>query len=633
MTQKKKISTLETPVSAKQKLIFWLLILLFPLILLGLLEAGLQWVNYGGNYPLFIDASSDYPDYQMINPLVGKRYFTSQTRSPTPPVDLFLKIKPENGVRIFTMGGSSMAGYPYSFNVTPAKILQRRLHDIFPEKNIEVINTAMTAVNSYTLLDFTDEILAKEPDALLIYAGHNEYYGALGAASTESFGSIRNLVNLSLKLRRYKTFLLLRDLLTKISVSMQEYSTGGTIRNPNATLMARMVGEQKIAYGSPIFESGKLQFAGNLREIIEKARAAGVPVILSELVSNTRDQPPFVSLPGPDGDADKLFVEARKYEKKGAIEKARMLYQKAKDYDGLRFRAPEDFNQIIHQLADEYNLTVAKATASIAQICPNSLPGECYFLEHLHPNIDGYFALSDAFLMALLESNAVAENYTKGRIKPWQKVRKEWGVTELDIAYADFRIAFLKAGWPFKANAAPNMDDIAFTATTKAESLAVKTWQDKTYDREHAHVDLAGYFSAQGNYKAAFQEYRALIHYMPQNQTAYIRAAEMLINDKSLNESIPYLHQALKLGDSVYANKWLGQIYLYKSQNQRALSHLEKAAANSKDDPQLLYNLAGAYALNRNYKAAINSLDALDRIFPNYPEAINLRAQIVDKLK
>ena len=29
---------------------------------------------------------------------------------------------------------------------------------------------------------------SQEPDAVLIYAGHNEYYGALGVGSTESLG-------------------------------------------------------------------------------------------------------------------------------------------------------------------------------------------------------------------------------------------------------------------------------------------------------------------------------------------------------------------------------------------------------------------------------------------------------------
>jgi len=37
----------------------------------------------------------------------------------------------------------------------------------------------MAAINSYALLDMVDEVIQQSPDAVLIYTGHNEYYGAL----------------------------------------------------------------------------------------------------------------------------------------------------------------------------------------------------------------------------------------------------------------------------------------------------------------------------------------------------------------------------------------------------------------------------------------------------------------------
>jgi len=62
-------------------------------------------------------------------------------------------------------------------------LLKHRLSHTFPNKNIEVINTGITAVNSYTLWDLTDDIIEQKPDLVIIYAGHNEYYGALGVGS------------------------------------------------------------------------------------------------------------------------------------------------------------------------------------------------------------------------------------------------------------------------------------------------------------------------------------------------------------------------------------------------------------------------------------------------------------------
>ena len=46
----------------------------------------------------------------------------------------------------------------------------------------------MSAVSSYTLLDFSDEIVDYQPDAILIYAGHNEYLGILGVGSVLAGG-------------------------------------------------------------------------------------------------------------------------------------------------------------------------------------------------------------------------------------------------------------------------------------------------------------------------------------------------------------------------------------------------------------------------------------------------------------
>ncbi len=177
--------------SLRKKRVFFVMVLSLPLVIFILLELLLQLINYGDNLDLFIDAPADFPQYQMANPKVARRFFNRVTAVPSPPMDLFLKHKPAKGYRIFVLGGSTAAGYPYSANVLFSRILQRRLSDAFPERKIEVINLAMSAINSYALLDFMDEVLNKQADLILIYAGHNEYYGALGVASAESIAKYR----------------------------------------------------------------------------------------------------------------------------------------------------------------------------------------------------------------------------------------------------------------------------------------------------------------------------------------------------------------------------------------------------------------------------------------------------------
>ena len=58
--------------------------------------------------------------------------------------------------------------------------------------HVEVINLGMTAVNSYVIRDLSQRVMEYKPDAVIIYAGHNEYYGSFGAASTQ-FGFVNNI--------------------------------------------------------------------------------------------------------------------------------------------------------------------------------------------------------------------------------------------------------------------------------------------------------------------------------------------------------------------------------------------------------------------------------------------------------
>jgi len=226
------IEQLQSELDKTRKRIFTFIIILLPVLFIVFLELGLRVFKFGGDLSLFILAPEDVSDYMMCNPNVGRRYFFIQKTTPKPTKDLFLKKKPSNSYRIFVVGESTAAGFPYGNNVTFSRILNYRLSDTFPDKRIEIVNVAMSAICSYTLLDFVDEILENEPDAILIYAGHNEFYGALGVASVESLGKMRGFVKTYLKLKRFKTFLLVRNLIGQIRKLFSKTIYGGTEADP-----------------------------------------------------------------------------------------------------------------------------------------------------------------------------------------------------------------------------------------------------------------------------------------------------------------------------------------------------------------------------------------------------------------
>src|SRR4029078_12678381 len=197
--------------SSRKAAAFLAITLAFPFILLLVLEAALIIGKYGGSTSAFVAAPLIGNDYLIPNGNVAKRYFPEEKNPPSPPRDVFLAKKPAHSMLIFVLGESSAAGFPYPHNGTFARVLKDALTDILPADTVEVINLAMAATNSYAIVDLATDVIAQHPDAVLIYGGHNEYYGALGAGSTESLGSSPSFVLLYLSAHRLKTFVLLRN--------------------------------------------------------------------------------------------------------------------------------------------------------------------------------------------------------------------------------------------------------------------------------------------------------------------------------------------------------------------------------------------------------------------------------------
>ena len=617
-----------TAANPKRLWLFRLLAITLPFAFLLLLEIVLRAMNYGGPLSLFISAPADYADYYICNPNVGRRYFFMQSVIPDPPNDIFLKQKPQNGYRIFVLGESTTAGYPYGNNIMFSRILHKRLQEAFPERQIEVVNTAMSAVNSFTMLDYMPEILAQQPDALLIYAGHNEFYGALGVASTESLGKFRGIVKLYLKLQRFKVFLLLRDAIAKTRAGLARLAGGGSAAEPSGTLMERMVSEQAITYGSSLYGMGRRQFEENLRDIFSQARAANVPVMVSEIVSNIRDQKPFVSVTGDTlPAADQVFHLAQRLAQEQKWQEAKTAFYRAKDLDALRFRATEDFNRLIHQIASAHAIPVVPMQSYFEKASPQELIGDNLMLEHLHPNAEGYFLMAEGFFEALRGHGFIAPHWDSTLIKPAGYYRDTWGFTPLDSAYAALRIRILKGGWPFQPKAAPNRALVDYHPASKAESLAVRVWEDKL-DLERGHVQMAEYFEHRREHQKAYQEYNALICATPMNSSPYLRAANMLILLQRFPEALQLLRAGQKLEETPFGNKWIGQILLNEGKIKEGLPYLEKAVQLAPQDVEILFNLSGGYALDAQYQKARELLARLDQINPNFPGAADLKRQL-----
>ncbi len=471
-----------------RRLAYFLLALLLPFLVLGGLEWGLRLLDYGVDFPLFIEEEMA-PEYLVVNPQLVNRYFGKDYSNPfrlRANAVYFRKEKPPGGIRIFVQGASTAAGFPFGYGASLSGMLGQRLQRSFPDRDVEVVDTALTAVTSYTLLDLADEIIAQHPDAVVIYAGHNEYIGIMGIASSLGAGAtltghfVRYLNLAYLKFRRSRVLQLLQDLYHLPQRWRQDADGDST-----GSLLAHAARAQPIPYGSRIYQLGETQFRDNLSALLQRYQEAGIKVFIGTLVSNLRDRPPFRSMPmgkAADrtawqnynrqallafqaGDYEKAeallqqalqldesnaavhFKLARLYEAKGDYGQARRCYEKAKDLDSLRFRAPSAFNDTIRELAAKYGAHIVEVAQRFEQRSPHGLVGGTLFMEHLHPTVEGFFLLADSYYEALLKSGVLGEPLVT---LPDSLALREIPLTRAEAYKGYFRIRAMTAGFPFR---------------------------------------------------------------------------------------------------------------------------------------------------------------------------------------
>ena len=627
VTEDAVIEFLNTQKKKKTPFYFYVILTGLPILFFVLLEIGLRIFGYGFNNDQWDTAIEGK---LMLNQEIAKRYFYSIERIPFSNQDVFDVEKKSNAYRIFVLGESSAAGYPFSPLGAFSRYIRDRLVLIYPHSKIEVINIGLTAVNSYTLRDLFPGVLEQKPDLILIYTGHNEYYGALGIGSMESLGTSREMVNLLLYLNRFKTVELLRNTIQWI---MKLFS--GDDDRPSGTMMSRMAKDQYIGFDTETFSDGISQFEGNMRDILDMAKEKNVPVILSTLVSNLKDQIPFISIQTENFPrADKIYNRAKQELSYGNNRVADSLFRLAKDLDGLRFRAPEKINQVIIALSNEYKSPFVNADSVLSSISPDGIVGNNLMTDHLHPTLEGYLIIGKSFFEKMEQSNYLPSfekaNLTDDELDSITVA--DFHFTKLDSTIADFRIKLLMNDWPFvsKKNKLPNSAILHLENT--ADTLAAEVLDDKI-TWEEAHRKLAVYFLERKNINSFIEEMDALISQYPVIVEYYDYVANILIQIKDYKRAYKYLKSGYDIKSSAFKAKWLGTIDLYNDKLESAENYLNESLEFEAKDAQVWYNLAGIYVKRNDYKKALELVDKALLLKSNYPEAVNLQRQLQSKVQ
>ena len=400
---------------------------LLPLVAL---EAGLRLFDVGRP----TDAPDPFAGFNRNFPLFerqGAVYRTSRARAPFIAPHEFPVEKPRGSFRMFCFGGSTVYGHPYTGETAFPKWLELELAGRDPSRTWQAINCGGVSYASYRIAPMVQEILRYQPDLIVVATGHNEFL------EDRTYHSLKTRSALWSWLQRtvysLHTVNLVRQSFHRGSTTALSSSTGstdGTGLNPHVnTRLDYASGYASYRRDEAWWQNVVAQYDESVSQIVAACRTANVPVLLVRLGSNLRDCPPYKSAhrtglaPGAEADWQAAFDLAtaaektdlpralRFYQEAAAIDAdyallnfriARVLdrlgrgsealpyFEKAKDTDICPLRITAPLEQTLLRIAAETHTPLVDAAQIIAARSPAGIPGNDWYVDHVHPTIGGH---------------------------------------------------------------------------------------------------------------------------------------------------------------------------------------------------------------------------------------------------
>jgi tetratricopeptide (TPR) repeat protein len=417
-----------------------------PLVVLALIELALRLAGFGHPTAFLLSSVNHGRATFVQNNQFGWRFFGKRLSRVPHPFSI-LQEKPRDTIRIFVFGESAAFGDPQpAFGLS--RVLQATLSLRHPNMKFEVVNAAMTAINSHVIVPLARDCARAGGDIWVVYMGNNEVVGPFGAGTV--FGSQAPplpLIRATLALKTTRLGQLIdaaREQWQKPSADQSDW--GGLT----------MFLDQKVGADDPRMAKVYRNFESNLADIIRAGHDSGAGVVVSTVAVNLKDCAPFASqnrasLSGPDRrkweDLSRIGIEAQSA---GRISEALAQFQAAaqlddssaelqfrlgrcrlalgdasgaqkalsaaRDLDTLRFRCDSRLNELARKAAaggEAERILLADAERSFAAASPDGVPGRDLFYEHVHLTFEGNCVLARTLaeqIEKLLPRDASAAN-------------------------------------------------------------------------------------------------------------------------------------------------------------------------------------------------------------------------------
>jgi tetratricopeptide (TPR) repeat protein len=621
--------TASTPAVGMARSRLWLFrvaaMVLAPLLVLALVQGILALAGFGYPTSFFLPGRVDTRDAVIQNDRFGWRFFGS-TMSRTPCPLLFDRVKPKDAVRIFVLGESAAYGDPQpAFGL--ARVLEVLLSHRYPGVRFEVVNAAMTAINSHAFLPIARDCAGQQGDLWVIYMGNNEVVGPYGAGTVFGPQAPRLALiraSLAFKATRAGQWLdAMRERLSRRPASASEW--GGMM----------MFVKHQVSQDDPRMKAVYGHFERNLSDILAAGVRSGARIVVSTVASNLKDCAPFASMHRPglseaqQAEWEQLFqagVAAQKASRyaqaaesygraaqiddrfaelqfrwaqcclaSGQDAEARQRFVLARDYDCLRFRCDSQLNDLIRKAAqgrDKEGILLADGEQALSQGSPNGLPGEELLYEHVHLRFEGNYLLARTIA-------AQAERLLPDRVTQGAKTEAEWlppeecaqhlAWTDWDRYQAWTSILVRLNDPPFttQMNHAEQCQRIqaqierllpAVQAPALQQSIAtVRKALAESPDDRFLYESLGTLLSKTEDLAGACEAWQQVSHLLPHYVQAYCQTGLLLVLQKRYDEAVQSFNLALRLEpDSFTAIEGLANTLAHQGKNQEAVALYDK---------------------------------------------------------
>ena len=658
--------------------------LLIPLFILGLLELALRLAGYG--YPTHFLLLDRLNGQRIVrdNQQFGWRFFPPAiARTPRPVV--LSPIKPPQTCRIYVFGESAAFGDPSPAFGLP-RLLEVLLRNRYPGVHFEVVNAAMTAINSNVILPIAKDCARGDGDIWVLYMGNNEVIGPYGSGTVfgpqvPSLASIR--ASIWFKGTRMGQLLAsLREALVK--------KESGQPSNVSLELFLN----DKIRHDDPRMEKVYAHFAGNLADILETGTHAHVKVVASTVAVNLKDCAPFASLHRPDltdgqkVEWERFYQAGTNAEQAGKSSEAMEAYRRAdkidnqwadlqfrqgrllwlagefadslehfilaRDYDALRFRADTRINDILRQsCTNRFNEGIAfvDGEAVLARHSPHGVPGGELFYEHVHLNFTGNYWLArgiaeqitEVLKLPVLKGQTPAE---RDWISP-QECAAQLGLNEWDRCQTleIVRQRFDGPPFTFQLNHDGQCATVQRQLAECRSAVSAQIIADGVHGCEQAlalnpndwalHQKLAQLLQGppvKASAARAIEEWQRVIALVPHFPEAHYGLGVLLDRANQTAEAEAQLRLALKLNNYYpNAHNALGRVLVAQNRLPEAIENYEKAIQLKPHFPEALVGFGEALAqLGKKAEAKARFEEAL-RLAPGNTEAMVHLGQLLDE--